>query len=38
VPDDPRVAEQPVDVTLAEARDSLRIEAGEAAPERLALA
>src|SRR6476646_12049102 len=38
VADDPRVAEQPRDVALAEACDALRIEAGEAAPERLALA
>src|SRR6476620_1987813 len=36
--DDPRIAEQPLDVALAEARDALGIEAGEATPERLALA
>src|SRR4029453_16453722 len=38
VPDDPRVAEQPLDVTLAEARDPFGIEAREGMPERLALA
>src|SRR6476620_6150731 len=32
---DPRVPEQPLDVALAEARDPLGIEAGEATPERL---
>src|SRR5690348_16582457 len=36
--DDPRVREQPLDVPFAEACDPLRLEAGEPAPERLALA
>src|SRR5438034_1774593 len=38
MPDDPRVGEQTLDVALAEARDLLGIEAGEGAPECLALA
>ena len=36
--DDPGVAEQPLDVALAEARDRLRVEAGERVPEVLPLA
>ena len=36
--DDPGVAEEPLDVAVAEARDALGIEAAEATAERLALA
>jgi hypothetical protein len=36
--DDARIGEQPLDVALAEARDALRVEAGERTPEVAALA
>ena len=38
MPDDSGVAEQPPDVALSEASDAFRVEAGERAPERVALA